>query len=206
MASATACSPSGRSARISSHAARPTCSSESGSSGWWRHWRLLSCSAGWHLGWWLGHGFEVIGVFLVGVPVALDLRRGAQSRPLSGDLRAAELVASEESFLGSQVRSLMVALAEKDVYTEEHTRRVAMRAVQVGEELELTPARLRSLAIGGLLHDIGKLSVSEEILKKPAALTDDEFGVIQEHPVRGARLLRAPWIRRRRLASGPRPP
>jgi HD-GYP domain-containing protein (c-di-GMP phosphodiesterase class II) len=83
----------------------------------------------------------------------------------------------------------MVALAEKDTYTEEHTRRVALRAVQVGEELGLSPARLRSLAVGGLLHDIGKLSIPDAILKKPAALTDREFAVVKEHPERGRRLL-----------------
>jgi putative nucleotidyltransferase with HDIG domain len=81
-------------------------------------------------------------------------------------------------------------LADKDESTEEHTRRVALRAVQVGEELGLAPGRLRALAIGGLLHDIGKLSVPEHILKKPAALDDDEFAAIKLHPGRGVKLLR----------------
>jgi putative nucleotidyltransferase with HDIG domain len=141
------------------------------------------------LGWWLGHGLEVLGIAAVGVPVALDLHRGAQSRPLLGDLSAAELVAKEEAFLGSQVRSLMQRLAEKDGYTEEHTRRVALRAVQVGEQLGLSPGRLRRLAVGGLLHDMGKLAVPNAILQKPAALTDDEFAVIRKHPEWGAKLL-----------------
>ena len=142
------------------------------------------------LGWWLGHGFEVLGIFLVAVPVALDLLRGGESRPLVGDLRAAELVASAEGFLGSQVRALTVALAQKDAYTQEHTRRVAMRAVQVGEELGLSAGSLRALAVGGLLHDIGKLSIPDEILRKPGPLTDDEFAVVQEHAERGLMLLR----------------
>ena len=59
------------------------------------------------------------------------------------------------------MRALTVRLAQKDEYTEEHTRRVALRAVQVGEELGLPPGRLRALAIGGLMHDIGKLSVPD---------------------------------------------
>jgi HD-GYP domain-containing protein (c-di-GMP phosphodiesterase class II) len=62
--------------------------------------------------------------------------------------------------------------------------------VQVGEELGLAPGRLRALAIGGLLHDIGKLSVPEHILKKPAALDDEEFAAIKLHPGRGVKLLR----------------
>jgi hypothetical protein len=142
------------------------------------------------LGWWLGHLFELVGIISVGVTVAVDLFRPAQSRSLVGDLRAGELVAAEEAFLGARVRALTRALAEKDESTEEHTRRVAMRAVQVGEELGLAPGRLRDLAIGGLLHDIGKLSVPERILKKPGSLDDDEFAAIKLHPGRGVKLLR----------------
>jgi HD-GYP domain-containing protein (c-di-GMP phosphodiesterase class II) len=93
-------------------------------------------------------------------------------------------------YLGSHVRALTVRLAEKDVSTEEHTRRVALRAVQVGEELGLSPTRLRNLAAGGLLHDMGKLSVPAEILAKPEALSDEEFAVVKRHTQWGERLLR----------------
>jgi HD-GYP domain-containing protein (c-di-GMP phosphodiesterase class II) len=141
------------------------------------------------LGWWLGHLFEVLGIGLVGASAAYDLRRGRRSRPLAGDLRAAEIVASEEAFLGARVRALMVRLAEKDTSTEEHTRRVAALAVEVGEQVGLPATRLRSLAIGGLLHDIGKLSVPDSILKKPGPLGDEEFATVKLHPERGRELL-----------------
>jgi HD-GYP domain-containing protein (c-di-GMP phosphodiesterase class II) len=141
-------------------------------------------------GWWVGHGLELAGIGFVGGAVALDLYRSVQSRPLVGDLRGSELVSEEEAFLGSQIRALTVRLADKDTYTEEHTRRVALRAVQVGEELGLPPGRLRTLAVGGLLHDIGKLSVPDEILKKPGSLEPGEYAVIQRHPEHGKSLLR----------------
>jgi putative nucleotidyltransferase with HDIG domain len=141
------------------------------------------------LGWWLGHGFELAGIVMVALPVALDLSRSVQSRPLAGDLSTVELVRSEEAFLGARVRSLTVSLAEKDEYTEEHSRRVALRAVQVGEELGLSPVRLRELATGGLVHDIGKLSVPNSILQKPGKLSTDEFAVIKRHPEIGCRML-----------------
>ena len=73
--------------------------------------------------------------------------------------------------------------------TEEHTRRVALLAARVGEELKLPPAARRHLAMGGLLHDIGKLSVPLEILQKPGPLTDEEFAEIRRHPEAGRRLL-----------------
>ncbi|MEK6275290.1 MAG: HD-GYP domain-containing protein [Actinomycetota bacterium] len=141
------------------------------------------------LGWWLGHAFELVGMVVVGIPVALDLRRAAESRPLVGDVTGADLVAAEEAFLGAHVRALTLSLARKDEYTEEHTRRVALRAVQVGEELGLTGSRLRALATGALVHDIGKLSIPDSILQKPGPLTDEEFEVIKEHPMSGDKLL-----------------
>jgi HD-GYP domain-containing protein (c-di-GMP phosphodiesterase class II) len=142
-----------------------------------------------YLGWWLGHIFEFAGLVVVGASLVYDLRRGRRSRALVGDLRAAELVASEEAFLGARVRALTVRLAAKDASTEEHTRRVAMLAVEIGEQLGLSPTRLRSLAIGGLLHDIGKLSVPDSILQTPGPLDDDEFDVVKLHPERGRELL-----------------
>jgi len=80
-------------------------------------------------------------------------------------------------------------LAEKDEYTERHIRRVALRAVQVGEALGLALRSLRTLAAGGLLHDIGKLAVPDSILKKPAALTAEEYACIRRHPEFGYELL-----------------
>jgi HD-GYP domain-containing protein (c-di-GMP phosphodiesterase class II) len=141
------------------------------------------------LDWWIGHEVELDGILLVGLAVAVDLARSAQSRPLSGDLRGADLVAAEDIFLGSHVRALTVRLADKDEYTERHTRRVALRAVQVGEVLGLSASRLRVLAIGALVHDIGKLSVPDAILKKPGPLDEAEYAVVQEHPERGYKLL-----------------
>jgi HD-GYP domain-containing protein (c-di-GMP phosphodiesterase class II) len=141
-------------------------------------------------GFWAAHLLEVGGIALVGIPAALDLRYGVASRPLVGDLRASILVAHEDAFLGARVRALLVRLAEKDPSTEGHTRRVATLAVQIGEQLGLPEGRLRQLALGGLLHDIGKLSVPSEILCKPGRLTSEEFLEIQRHPGAGRELLR----------------
>jgi hypothetical protein len=142
-----------------------------------------------HLGFWLGHALELAGIACVGAPVVADLRRAAPSHPLVGDLRGADLVRDAEAYLGPDVQALLVRLVEKDASTDEHTRRVALRAAQVGDELGLPPRRLRTLAVGGLLHDIGKLSVPDAILGKPGALTAREFEVIRRHPAAGHELL-----------------
>ena len=137
------------------------------------------------LGFYVGHMLELAGLVALGIPAALDLRHGAASRPLVGDLCATELVAQEESFLGARVRALVVRLGEKDTATEGHTRRVAKLAVQVGEALGLPRRRLRLLALGGLLHDMGKLSVPVAVLRKPGPLDDAEFAEIRKHPEAG---------------------
>jgi HD-GYP domain-containing protein (c-di-GMP phosphodiesterase class II) len=141
------------------------------------------------LGWWLGHVFEVAGIAVVGGSLAYDLRRGRRSRPLAGDFRPAELVAEEEAFFGARVRALMVGLAEKDAPVEAHARRVASLAVEIGERLGLSASRLRSLAVGGLLHDIGKLAVPAWVLQKPGPLTPHEFELVKRHPQHGHDLL-----------------
>lgn len=143
------------------------------------------------LGWWIGHAFELLGIALLGASVIVDLRRGrrSQSRALIGDLGARDIVWAEEAFLGARVRALMVRLAEKDSSTEEHTRRVAALSVALGEHLGLAAPRLRALAIGGLLHDIGKLSVPEAILRKPDVLDGHERAIVERHPELGWELL-----------------
>ena len=141
------------------------------------------------LPWWVAHGLEVAGIGLIGVPAVLDLRYGVASRPLVGDLRAIDLVADEEAFLGGRVRALMLRLAAKDRSTEGHTRRVAALAVQIGERLGLAERWLRLLALGGLLHDMGKLALPTQILNKPGPLTDEEYSLVQRHPGLGRALL-----------------
>jgi putative nucleotidyltransferase with HDIG domain len=141
------------------------------------------------LAFYLGHFLEIAAVALVGIPAALDIRRAGASRPLVGDLSAADLVASEQAFLGPRVNALLARLASCDTSTEEHTRRVALLAARVGDDLKLSAASRRHLAVGGLLHDIGKLSIPDAILGKPGALTDAEMAVIRRHPVLGDELL-----------------
>ena len=148
---------------------------------------LLLAPGGW--GWWMGHLLEFLGVGLVGIPLALDARRCAPSHPTAGDLPAERLVAEAETFLGGEVRTLLRKLDHHDRSTEEHTRRVATWAVALGESLGLRGGRLRELALAGILHDIGKLSVPHAILTKPGKLTDEEMAVIRLHPVWGDELL-----------------
>ncbi|MFX8653020.1 HD domain-containing phosphohydrolase, partial [Acinetobacter baumannii] len=70
----------------------------------------------------------------------------------------------------------------KSQFTSEHSSRVTAFAMQIGKELGLDADRLRVLHRASLLHDLGKLGVSNDILEKPTRLTDEEFAAIKRHP------------------------
>jgi diguanylate cyclase (GGDEF)-like protein/PAS domain S-box-containing protein len=119
-----------------------------------------------------------------------------QTRMLSGaanslaaalqDLTAPEVVA--ESDLRT-IAALGAAAEIKDPYIRGHQERTSRLAATVANEMGLSPDRVRSLTTAGLLHDLGKISVSESILNKPGKLTESEFAKMKEHPALGATMI-----------------
>jgi putative nucleotidyltransferase with HDIG domain len=97
---------------------------------------------------------------------------------------------AEATYLGA-VRALAAALDARDPYTAGHSERVSRFAVAMGEELKLDGEALETLRLGALLHDIGKIGVPDEVLRKPGVLSAAEFESIKTHPVAGARILRS---------------
>jgi len=95
---------------------------------------------------------------------------------------------NHELFLGT-IRVLATAIDEKDPYTRGHSERVNRLSLVIGKHLDLSEKEMRHLHIASLLHDVGKIGIDDRILRKPAALTDDEFEVMKQHPVRGANIL-----------------
>ncbi|HNW34046.1 MAG TPA: GAF domain-containing protein, partial [Candidatus Ozemobacteraceae bacterium] len=94
----------------------------------------------------------------------------------------------EASYL-SAVRALANSLDAKDAYTRGHSERVAAFSVEIGRRMKLDPDTVKTLQIGALLHDIGKIGISESIINKPARLTSEEYELIKTHPVRGANII-----------------
>lgn len=97
---------------------------------------------------------------------------------------------AEATYFGA-VRALAAALDARDPYTAGHSERVSTFAVAMGEELKLEAEALETLRLGALLHDIGKIGVPDEILRKAAPLTTAEYETIKTHPTAGARILRS---------------
>jgi len=92
---------------------------------------------------------------------------------------------NQELFINS-VRALTAAIDAKDPYTRGHSERVARYAVASGKHMGCTPEELRRVKIAALLHDVGKIGIEDKILRKPTALTDEEFEVMKTHPIKGA--------------------
>lgn len=108
---------------------------------------------------------------------------------LMASVTAAEAEA-EATYLGA-VRALAAALDARDPYTAGHSERVSTFAVAIGHELGLEGEAMETLRLGALLHDVGKIGVPDEVLRKQGALTPAEFEAIKIHPSAGARILRS---------------
>jgi HD-GYP domain-containing protein (c-di-GMP phosphodiesterase class II) len=91
-------------------------------------------------------------------------------------------------FLNS-VRMLAAAIDAKDPYTRGHSERVGRYSVAIGKNLGLPEKEMRNLRISALLHDVGKIGVDDRILRKPGALTDEEFEIMKGHPAKGAAIM-----------------
>ena len=92
-------------------------------------------------------------------------------------------------FMGS-IQMLAGAVDEKDPYTRGHSDRVTRYSLLIAKEMKLDQHFLETLQISAQLHDVGKIGIEDHILKKPGALTAEEFEVMKTHTTKGANILR----------------
>ncbi|NUQ63669.1 MAG: HD domain-containing protein [Pirellulales bacterium] len=104
----------------------------------------------------------------------------------SGNL---ELYRQQSELLAGVVRALTSAIDAKDPYTCGHSDRVARVAVRIAEELGFEGDAINTIYLSGLLHDIGKIGISDAVLRKPGKLTDPEYEHIKTHVEIGHRIL-----------------
>jgi putative nucleotidyltransferase with HDIG domain len=107
----------------------------------------------------------------------------------SAEQRANRALRTDDTF--SLFDALVTSVDNKDRYTRQHSEDVAEYSVWIAEEMNLSEETMRVIRVGALLHDVGKIGVPDEILRKPGRLTDEEFVVMQRHPVLGAMLVGA---------------
>lgn len=136
-----------------------------------------------------------------GSVVALKFAPGARFN--TGDVEGARMAlrmltrirahaqTATKDLMNGLVHSLNAVLDAKDAYTAGHSERVARIAVEIGKQLGLSPAILGDLFLAGLIHDLGKIGIRDEVLWKSGALTVAEFDEIRQHPVIGERIVAA---------------
>lgn len=125
----------------------------------------------------------VSALVLLGLPFAATqflIRAFGRERDLNDSLEDANVSLTE---------SLVNALDARDPYSAGHSVAVAVYARDIAIEIGLEPVIVQRIYLAGLLHDIGKIAVPDAVLRKPAALTDEEFEEIKKHPVVGEQIL-----------------
>jgi putative nucleotidyltransferase with HDIG domain len=138
---------------------------------------------------WLAHVLDISGVFVLTIVSIRAYHQRADLRTILKPVIAQTPLSALELGLEPIVHRFVASLERKDPITRNHVVRTAVMAISVGERLGVTPQELHNLGLGALLHDIGKLSVPDDILQKPSRLTDDEFLTMKRHTVLGEQLV-----------------
>ena len=100
-----------------------------------------------------------------------------------------KLYLDSQSAQSHLITAFIHSLEAKDRYTQGHSARVANYSVEIARQMRLSERKINLLRQGALLHDIGKIGVSDAILNKPDRLDDREFQVIHDHPITGVNIL-----------------
>jgi HD-GYP domain-containing protein (c-di-GMP phosphodiesterase class II) len=108
---------------------------------------------------------------------------------------------NEELFMGS-IRMLANAIDEKDPYTRGHSERVAYYSACVAKHLGMPPEEVGRVHLSGIIHDVGKIGIEDKILRKAAALTDEEYEIMKQHPTKGEHILDAVPLLKEKAGDG----
>jgi HD-GYP domain-containing protein (c-di-GMP phosphodiesterase class II) len=95
---------------------------------------------------------------------------------------------NRQLFIGT-VKALAAAIDGKDPYTRGHSERVSRFSMAIAQRLGIADDEIEKIRISALLHDVGKIAIDDKILKKPAALTDEEYEIMKGHPQKGYKIM-----------------
>lgn len=132
-------------------------------------------------------------VLLIRVRHMIDLTRLQADLSHEVEKKTQEVTAQHEKIerISMQiVKALSGAIDAKDTYTNGHSTRVADYSKEIARRAGLSQEAQNDIYMMGLLHDVGKIGIPDAIINKPAKLTDEEYSIIQNHPVMGAKILK----------------
>jgi len=108
---------------------------------------------------------------------------------------------NKELFMGS-IRMLANAIDEKDPYTRGHSERVAFYSAAMAKHMGMSAEEVERVHLSGIIHDVGKIGIEDKILRKAAALTEEEYEIMKQHPTKGAHILDAVPLLRDMAGAG----
>jgi HD-GYP domain-containing protein (c-di-GMP phosphodiesterase class II) len=108
---------------------------------------------------------------------------------------------NKELFMGS-IRMLANAIDEKDPYTRGHSERVAYYSACLAKHLGMSTEEVERVHLSGIIHDVGKIGIEDKILRKAAALTDEEYEIMKQHPTKGEHILEAVPLLKEKAGDG----
>ncbi len=116
---------------------------------------------------------------------------GTLSTQASLAIYNAQLFEAQRQALIGTIEALAHAIEAKDGYTIQHCERMTERATALAQAMNLPAHEVENIRMGAILHDIGKIGIPDSILNKPARLTPEEYEIMKEHPVIGARIVQS---------------
>lgn len=134
-----------------------------------------------------------IGTMAIGVEGLYDSDYSPLYTSLANNLAFAieksKLYQDQKAYYINIIMTLVAAMEAKDSYTQGHSFRVSEYAVKIAEHMGLSAAEVEEIQISGILHDIGKIGISDLILTKPGLLSPEEYEEVKKHPSIGMRIL-----------------
>ncbi len=100
-----------------------------------------------------------------------------------------QLAAKLESQYTSTIEALVSALEARDPYTQAHTSRIRDLSGALADAMQVTNETRQAVRLGSILHDVGKIGIPDEVLRKDGPLTEDEWAMMRTHPAIGKRML-----------------
>lgn len=136
---------------------------------------------------------KILGLIMVGSKTKINEKRLSILTSISNNaavaLENATLYENSKKYFIKTIDALIAAVEAKDKYTEGHSRRVSKYVEIIGRVIGLSKEKVEDLKIAGILHDVGKIGISDNILLKPGRLTEEEYEEIKQHPIISNRIL-----------------
>lgn len=136
---------------------------------------------------------KVLGIIIVGAKTKLNDKRVNILNSIANNaavaIENATLYENSKKYFIKTIDALIAAVEAKDKYTEGHSRRVSRYVEIIANSLGLPKERVEDLKIAGILHDVGKIGISDNILLKPGKLTPEEYEEVKQHPIISNRIL-----------------